>query len=45
MGVDHIWDRGIGIAGDACLGSTVEQVWLSGVAAAGALLRELVAHE
>jgi predicted NAD/FAD-dependent oxidoreductase/deoxyribodipyrimidine photolyase len=41
LGVDLLEDRGVLVAGDACGGPRVEQAWLSGVAAAGSLLRTL----
>lgn len=45
LGVDHLFDSETGLlyAGDGCLGSRVEDAYLSGVAAAGALLRDLAA--
>ncbi|MEM6797029.1 MAG: FAD-dependent oxidoreductase [Acidobacteriota bacterium] len=45
LGVDHLFDAdsGLGYAGDACLGSRVEQAYLSGVAVAGRLMRTLAA--
>ena len=41
--VDHLWDgeRMLGAAGDWCGGPRVEGAWRSGVAVAGALLRQL----
>lgn len=45
LGVDHLFDAdcGVGYAGDACLGSRVEDAFLSGCAVAGAILRSLAA--
>lgn len=40
MGQDHLHHQGLLYAGDGCLGGRIEAAWRSGVAAAGALLRE-----
>lgn len=42
MGQDHLQHQGLLYAGDGCLGGRIEAAWLSGVAAAGALLREAI---
>ena len=43
LGVDHLEHDGLILAGDGCLGGRVEDAWLSGCAAAGAVLRAIEA--
>lgn len=40
MGKDHLQHQGLLYAGDGCLGGRIEAAWLSGVAAAGAVLAQ-----
>jgi predicted NAD/FAD-dependent oxidoreductase len=42
IGEDHLQHGGLMYAGDGCLGGRIEDAWLSGVAAAGAVLRRVL---